>query len=173
MVLKNLADPVKAQDPKYRQLKLDNEKIRAKLVVYPQAMAYLRALGFVETKDETDVDIIRIETVDSDVMNVSFQEVVQALDLISPPESVSKKAKIEDPLNKLTGKQKSRILREEKELKEREKAKEVRKQNVAMMKQDKYVRENDPNWQSGVSAAAAKNGSGIATFRDKYGETDE
>lgn len=168
-----MADPAKAQDPKYRQLKLDNEKIRAKLVVYPQAMNYMRALGFVETKDEAGVDIIRIETVDSDAMNASFQEVAQALDLISPRES-NKKAKIvQDPLNKLTGKQKSRILMEEKERMEREKAKEVRKQNVAMIKQDKYVRENDPNWQSGVSAAAAKNGSGIATFRDKYGETDE
>jgi ElaB/YqjD/DUF883 family membrane-anchored ribosome-binding protein len=176
VVLKNLADPVKAQDPKYRQLKLDNEKIRAKLVVYPQAMNYLRALGFVETKDEeTGSPIIRIEMVDSNVMETSFQEVVQALDLISPPvvESTNKKAKLDDPLNKLTGKQKSRILMEEKERLERQKAKEVRKQNVAMIKQDKYVRENDPNWQSGVSAAAAKNGSGISTFRDKYGENDE
>lgn len=168
-----MADPVKAQDPKYRQLKLDNEKIRAKLVVHPQAMNYLKALGFVETKDETGANIIRIETVDSNSMNASFQEVVQALDLISPPVS-NKKAKIvEDPLNKLTEKQKARILTEEKDLLEREKAKEVRKQNVAMIKQDKYVRANDPNWSSGVSAAAAKNGSGISTFRDKYGENDE
>lgn len=174
VVLKNLADPAKAQDPKYRQLKLDNEKIRAKLVVYPQAMNYLRALGFVESKDETGAPIIRIETVDSNAMDASFQEVAQALDLIAPPVS-NKKAKIvgEDPLNKLTGKQKSRILMEEKERLDREKAKEVRKHNVAMIKQDKYVRENDPNWQSGVSAAAAKNGSGISTFRDKYGENDE
>jgi len=39
-----------------------------------------------------------------------------------------------------------------------------------MIKQDKYVRENDPNWKSGVSAACAKSGTGISTFRDKYGE---
>lgn len=35
---------------------------------------------------------------------------------------------------------------------------------------DKFVRENDENWTSKQSAACVKSGSGISTFRDKYGE---
>ena len=35
---------------------------------------------------------------------------------------------------------------------------------------DKYVRENDENWTSKQSAACVKSGSGINTFRDKFGE---
>ena len=48
VVLKNLSDPMKSKDPKYRQLKLDNEKIRSKLVVHPAVMNYLKSLGFLE-----------------------------------------------------------------------------------------------------------------------------
>ena len=35
---------------------------------------------------------------------------------------------------------------------------------------DKYVRENDENWTSKQSAACVKSGTGINTFRDKFGE---
>merc|ERR1719461_2311933 len=74
------------------------------------------------------------------------------------------------PQAQLTEKQKARILIEEKERREREEARAHRKRNLALIKQDKYVRENDQNWKSGPSAACAKTGSSISTFRDKYGE---
>merc|ERR1711862_176010 len=70
----------------------------------------------------------------------------------------------------LSEKQRARILLEEKQKQEKLIDYEQRKKNVAMIKQDKYVRENDANWKSGVSAACVKSGTGISTFRDKYGE---
>ena len=71
---------------------------------------------------------------------------------------------------KLSEKQKARLLMEEKERKERAEAKAARKKTSALIKQDKYVRENDENWESKQSAACVKSGTGISTFRDKYGE---
>ena len=41
------------------------------------------------------------------------------------------------------------------------------------MRIDKYVRKNDENWTSKQSAACVKSGSGINTFRDKFGEGDD
>jgi hypothetical protein len=70
----------------------------------------------------------------------------------------------------LTEKQKARLLLEQKELHDKEEARLARKRTSAQIKADKHVRENDPNWKPSVNAAAAKTGSTISTFRDRFGE---
>ena len=54
VVVKNLGDPTKSQDPKYRQLRLSNKKVEEKLLPCPSAVAYMKAIGFDEVTDETD-----------------------------------------------------------------------------------------------------------------------
>ena len=70
-------------------------------------------------------------------------------------------------------KEKARILLEKKREREIQEDKEARRKTSTLIKQDKYVRENDENWTSKQSAACVKSGSGITTFRDKYGENLE
>ena len=55
IVTKNLADPVKSKDEKYRQLKWQNDKIQQKLVpCQPHALAYLQALGFTNSNNDDE-----------------------------------------------------------------------------------------------------------------------
>mmetsp|Transcript_540 Transcript_540/g.989 ORF Transcript_540/g.989 Transcript_540/m.989 type:complete len:222 (+) Transcript_540:58-723(+) len=186
LVIKNLAHPVKAQDDKYKQLKLDNAKVRDKLLIISSAVEYLKAIGFVE-ESQDGISILRVKNPDIAVMKASLQEVSNALDMVAPinntttttkksikkprMEQVEEEKKSDDPpLEKLSEKQKARRLLEEKEKKEKEIARLHRKKTAAQIKQDKWVRANDPNWKSGVSAAMAKSGSGIETFRDRHGE---
>ena len=69
----------------------------------------------------------------------------------------------------MSEKQKARLLLEEKERQQKIAEKENRKRNLQMLKEDKKAR-SDPNWKPKVSAACAKTGKGLKTFRDKYGE---
>lgn len=197
VVVKNLSDPAKSADPKYRQLKMDNEKVRTKLTACPAAVPLLLALGFAEevVTGAVPSPVLRYTSpvVDHAAMSHMFQEISTTLSQLDGPENAQNKKPKLDAANvvrttstaapttqkkvvhavdhtKMSEKQKARLLREDKERKEREKAKAVRKANVALLKQDKYVRENDDNWTSGVSAACAKSGQSISTFRDKYGE---
>lgn len=187
MIVKNLCDPIKVQDPKYRQLKFDNDKVRTKIMACAAAIPLLHSLGFVETVTNCDASlrVLRIEesvVVDSTVMTSILQEITSTLTQLDQGNMQNKIPKLDannastststssTTTSKLSEKQKARRLLEEKEQKERELAKAQRKQNVALLKQDKYVRQNDENWTSGVSAACAKTGDCISTFRDKYGE---
>ena len=75
-------------------------------------------------------------------------------------------------MEKLSEKQKARRLLQEKQEQEKQQdAKQERQRTLALFKQDCMVREMDPNWKPGLSAACAKSGSSISTFRDKYGES--
>ncbi|KAL7470783.1 hypothetical protein ACHAXS_011110 [Conticribra weissflogii] len=72
---------------------------------------------------------------------------------------------------KISEKQKARLLLEKKRQQEAEEAKKARQRTSDLIRQDKYVRENDENWTSKQSAACVKSGTGINTFRDRYGES--
>jgi hypothetical protein len=189
VVIKNLSDPVKAQDPKYRLLRLENEKIKSKILPCPSSLDYLRAIGFAESTDANGEKILKIEgTVDIVLMKASLNEVTAGLNMVEPKNSagtsvkkartsyVEEKKTDDTPLTRssvpeqLTEKQKARILNEEKEKREKGEAKRQRAKTAALIKTDKYVRENDENWTSGVSAAAAKGGKVMSTFRDQFGE---
>lgn len=185
-----MADPVKSQDAKYRQLKLDNAKVREKLFACPSAKDYLKAIGFVEAEEE-DVSVLRVHgDIDFVVMQASLQEVSNGLDMVAPTDGRApafkkhrsssfegEEKKDEDvvgmPLaavSKMSEKQKARLLMEEKEKRESEEAKLHRKRTSALIKADKYVRQNDENWTSQPSAACVKTGDSISTFRDRHGE---
>ena len=184
VILKNLVDPSKSGDIKYRTLKLDNPKLQEKLfsISYIKEMLE-QALGFQESTTPENDPCMILTTLPSDitVLRNCLDEVSSSLAAINgnsggdisgniePLHPCNKKPRL-PPTEQLSEKQKARRLMEEKEQLEREKAREERKRQVALLKQDKLVRETDPNWKPGVSAACAKSGTGISTFRDKYGE---
>mmetsp|Transcript_29364 Transcript_29364/g.41087 ORF Transcript_29364/g.41087 Transcript_29364/m.41087 type:complete len:247 (-) Transcript_29364:54-794(-) len=204
VVVKNLADPVKANDTtmKYRQLRLSNPKIHQTVGRHGEAMAYLQAIGFVITQDETTTkekeSLLKLKDsiVNVALFQTSLQEVTTALEMVdssssnntttntnkrslsrcsssnsstysSSSNNEEKKSSYEP---RMTEKQKARLLLEQKEKEEKQKAKQLRKQTSAQIKMDKHVRLNDPNWKPSVAAAAAKAGDSMSTFRDKYGE---
>mmetsp|Transcript_28700 Transcript_28700/g.38119 ORF Transcript_28700/g.38119 Transcript_28700/m.38119 type:complete len:245 (+) Transcript_28700:183-917(+) len=203
VVVKNLADPVKAQDPKYRQLRLSNEKVQAKLLPCPSAVDYMKSIGFTEVTDADGSQYLRID-ISKEVnvvhMAASLTELSNALEMVDPTAATAKKAPpsrassfgeekktpegiiIRNTLSSVSSsssssvtssmseKQKARILLDKKRQREAEEAKEARTKTSALIKQDKYVRENDDNWKSGQSAACVKSGDKISTFREKYGE---
>ena len=218
MVVKNLGDPTKSQDPKYRQLRLSNKKVEEKLLPCPSAVAYMKAIGFDEVTDETDggARYLRIgmeKEINVAHMQASLVELTNAIKMVDPDAKLpasgppSRKSSFGDEsgeekktpegivirrsdsavstassvasssasgstgvTGKMSEKQKARLLMEKKRQKEKEDAKEARKKTAKLIKQDKYVRENDANWTSKQSAACVKEGSAISTFRDKFGE---
>jgi hypothetical protein len=154
-------------------------------------LEYLIAIGFQEATDEQGERILRTDRVlDLDLMQASLQEVVNGLDIVQPTplkvpsdEKVVKKHRTEMVEEKkddvvrsmperLSEKQKARILTEKAKELERVEAKAQRRKVAQLILQDKYVRENDENWTSAPSAACAKTGNAISTFRDRHGEAD-
>mmetsp|Transcript_700 Transcript_700/g.1288 ORF Transcript_700/g.1288 Transcript_700/m.1288 type:complete len:251 (+) Transcript_700:155-907(+) len=212
-VVKNLSDPKKSNDPKFRQLKLSNPKVEANLTPCPSALEYMKAIGFDIVHDENDgEEYLRMKEemkiVLSD-MEAALCELNNAVDMVSlsPPSSSSSSSSSPFGQEKQTSegnysttmlrsqsstlssasgasasssssitgkimseKQKARLLLEKKRQQEAEEAKKARQRTSKLIKQDKYVRENDENWTSQQSAACVKSGTGINTFRDKYGE---
>eukprot|EP00339_Tiarina_fusa_P010318 CAMPEP_0117024544 /NCGR_PEP_ID=MMETSP0472-20121206/18214_1 /TAXON_ID=693140 ORGANISM="Tiarina fusus, Strain LIS" /NCGR_SAMPLE_ID=MMETSP0472 /ASSEMBLY_ACC=CAM_ASM_000603 /LENGTH=244 /DNA_ID=CAMNT_0004730999 /DNA_START=160 /DNA_END=894 /DNA_ORIENTATION=+ len=203
IILKNLADPVKSQEEKYRTLKLDNAKLQAGLFSIPAMMELLTGVfGFGNSSGTTGQ---AAESTTTTTLTVSYEALNQslcqqtliaigecqrqmALNTPTTTTSSSSSSRLgtisggnkrnhaisssssDDPNSNLSEKQKARRLLEERQQAEKVRAKEERKRNVALLKQDKLVRETDPNWKPGVSAACAKSGAGISTFRDRHGE---
>mmetsp|Transcript_2477 Transcript_2477/g.3786 ORF Transcript_2477/g.3786 Transcript_2477/m.3786 type:complete len:211 (+) Transcript_2477:42-674(+) len=175
VVVKNLFDSDKNKDEKYRQLKLDNQKVRDKLLTCKSAVDYLKAIGFVETTSTENTPVLRVDNIpDLEILQTSMEQLNNALQILLPKKddvTKSNSSAFKHPIEeKLSEKQRARRLLEEKERRERDDARAQRKRNIALLKQDKFVRENDQNWKSGPSAACAKAGSSISTFRDRHGE---
>jgi hypothetical protein len=198
VVVKNLSDLSKNSDPKYRQLRLSNEKVKAKLLPCPSAVEYLQSLGLKQVEDDEDgATYLRLDSsfkVDESAMKEALSDVSKAIDTLTTTATVSGNGVLRlggsgetrtpdgilirsgsnvstaSSSSRMSEKQKSRLLMEEKRKKDAIAAKEARARTSALIKKDKYVRENDENWKSGQSAACVKSGNGISTFRDKYGE---
>ena len=185
---KNLLDPVKAKDEKYRQVRLDNCKIQQTLVpCNPAAVEYLHSLGFTPAASSDD-QVLRMETmIDAEVMAAALTAVQQALETLgvvkanNPPTTLQHQPSSSSTLSssssattnsteRLTEKQKARRLLEAQRQAELAQAKQSRKKTAALIQQDKYVRAKDENWTSGPSAAVHKAGNAIPTFRDRHGE---
>ena len=196
VILTNLVDPSKSGDIKYRTLKLENPKLQQKLFAIPYVKQELLqdVLGFeISSTTDTNEACLVMKTLPSDTapLRRCLDEITSSLaalsasvgvgsgnanvdgtdhtKMVEPLQPSNKKPKL-PPTEQLSEKQRARRLMEQKEQQEREKAKEERKRQVELLKQDKLVRQTDPNWKPGVSAACAKSGTGISTFRDKYGE---
>ncbi|KAL7448150.1 hypothetical protein ACHAWC_000395, partial [Mediolabrus comicus] len=87
IVVKNLSDPVKSTDPKFRQLKLSNEKVKAKISPCPAAIDYMKAIGFSQITDTDGEEYLRIDaakTIDISHMQSSLTELNNALEMITP-----------------------------------------------------------------------------------------
>ena len=198
-VMKNLADTTKNKDPKYRQLKLSNAKVNATLSPCPSALEYMKAIGFIVVVQQDDAGLVdeylRLDKQNMRITDAgaSLAELDHAITMLVPvngeinnnrPEIVARA--ISAPVissssasnvnssstipGHISEKEKARQLLEKKREREVQEAKEARRKTSNLIKQDKYVRENDDNWESKQSAACVKSGSGINTFRDKYGE---
>lgn len=198
IVVKNLADPLKNADPKYRQLKLSNEKVKAKITPCPSALDYMKALGFTVVSEGGEEYLRFSRTVIVSDMEASLVELNNAIDMLVPKDqsasssmSFSEEKKTPEGIiirqrssgvsaasvssssaatGKMSEKQRARLLMEKKRHQEAQEAKKARQKTSNLIKQDKYVRENDENWTSKQSAACVKSGTGINTFRDKFGE---
>jgi len=182
ILLKNLVDPIKASDPKYRQIKL--AKVASRFDPCPSSMEYLQAIGFAPAKEDGE-DVLRISQVSSNDMQASLFELNAAIEMVSANDDVEEKKSELDRTSstlsasssagsstggRMSEKQKARLLMEKKRTEEAEEAKRAKQKTRDQIRQDKYVRENDENWTSKQSAACVKSGTGISTFRDKYGE---
>lgn len=172
-ILANLADPVKQNDPKYRQLRLGNAKI-ASMTLYPVIMSLLVSLGFARITQDDGESLLKITGTVPATISTHATQVAAAYERVAAQVLQKKSLNTSGTTTtELTSKQKARIVTEQAALKEKEVARAARKRTAAQIKTDKYVRENDPNWKPAVNAAAAKSGDSITTFRDKYGENDE
>ena len=92
IVVKNLADPLKSTDPKYRQLKLSNEKVQAKISPCPSAIDYMKAIGFVIVNDVDGEEYLRIEsstTISTSNMVASLAELNNAIEMLQPSKDQS------------------------------------------------------------------------------------
>ena len=186
IVTKNLLSS--PEEPKYRQLKTSNPKIQA-LTRHPPIVSFLmNQLKFQQTVDaETNEPLLKIPdgvSPETTVLEAAVKATNAAYDRTadivpsahkgsttnSSSTRTNPKILQHQTSSNMSEKQKARILAEQKELKEKEEAKQARKRTAAQIKADKYVRENDPNWKPSVSAAAAKAGDSMSTFRDKFGE---
>jgi hypothetical protein len=169
VILKNLLN---SDDPKFRQLRLSNAKIQ-RITAHAAVMSYLQQVVGFEMIQENGESLLRIvgAALSGLSLQSSFEEVTAAKERVTSliPTTVSNSSSVAS-LPELTSKQKTRKMMEEKAVLEKEAVKKARKQTVANIKADKHVRENDPNWKPAASAAAAKSGVVMNTFRDKFGE---
>mmetsp|Transcript_3832 Transcript_3832/g.9693 ORF Transcript_3832/g.9693 Transcript_3832/m.9693 type:complete len:224 (+) Transcript_3832:213-884(+) len=177
-------------DPKFRQLRLANRKIQ-QLTRHAALLQYLQmTLGFVQNVDsetgDARLEIPPATTLDPQLLDEAVQQTRAIYQRLlqagggSNPKSLShstssgvssSSTSSTTPTEKLSEKQKARRLAEQRAQDEKRAAQESRKRTAAQIKVDKMVRQQDENWQPGVSAAAAKTGTGLQTFRDKYGES--
>ncbi|GAX09554.1 hypothetical protein FisN_16Lh250 [Fistulifera solaris] len=163
-ILHNLATK---DDEKFRSLRLGNAKIQ-NVTRYPTIMMLLtQVAGFSRITVENE-DMLKVTTVPEGLDSV-VALIAGAFQRVSV--LVPKAATTNTSQAPLTEKQKARLLAEQKLEREKQEAREARKRTAAQIQADKYVRENDPNWKPQVNAAAAKSGTSISTFRDKYGES--
>ena len=89
--MKNLADPTKNKDPKYRQLKLSNAKVKATLSPCPSALEYMKAIGFIVVVQQDDAGLLVEEylRLDKQIMAItdaetSLAELDHAITMIVP-----------------------------------------------------------------------------------------
>ena len=159
IVVKNLADPLKSADPKYRQLKLSNEKVKEKIKPCPSALEYMKAIGFmvhVETEEDgAEVQYLRIDSAIISIpqMEASLAELNNAIDMLVPKAKESSFSRQGSSLStasssssstgtgstRMLEKQKARLLMEAKRKRELQEAKIARKKTADLIKQGKNI----------------------------------
>jgi len=171
---------------KYRTLKIDNPKIQTRLFFgnstnnnnYIKELLTDSSLIGMIIKENV---LLMEETPSSAISDIIATRVMPAITTAQSKmasklstDSSNKKAKLSTivhPLDKLSEKQKARILLEEKKRIEKEQDKLHRIATRRQIAADKLVRETDENWKPAVCAASAKTGQGLQSFRDRHGES--
>ena len=192
-VLRNLEK--KGTDIKYRTLNLNNEKLQARLFSFSGTeMLLVNVVGF--TKTDGGNELVLKDAPSTFFLTRLSQEWLPVLSSTQSTlvamsggntftdASTAKKAKLtksssslssastssSTSMSTLSEKQKARRLLEEKKEKEKMEAKLAKERTRAQIAADKRVRMEDENWKPSVSAAAAKGGTKLQTFRDRHGE---
>jgi len=157
-------------EEKFRSINLHG-KAGQKLVAVPECLALLESLGFHKTEDGQSLVIPEAQAASPEMVTaLGTLPAPQDQRAAAAPTPAPHAAASSMPTTGMSAKRKAKMLIEEKERAEKERAKELRKEELERIRQDAYVRKNDPNWKSGVSAAAGKGGEAISTFREKFGE---
>ena len=163
------------KEEKFHSIKLTNPKIKERLCATPQSITLLKSLGFVEADGVLRIPAESIDVVAFTRVLKALQEAVEARDGMLKREPLAAKsihanATKKRPKVTLSLKQQANADREEREKKERASRLAEKQLQLKQIAADKHARKHDPNWKSGVSAAAGKGGKDIKTFRDKFGE---
>eukprot|EP00617_Octactis_speculum_P013572 CAMPEP_0185766756 /NCGR_PEP_ID=MMETSP1174-20130828/38635_1 /TAXON_ID=35687 /ORGANISM="Dictyocha speculum, Strain CCMP1381" /LENGTH=213 /DNA_ID=CAMNT_0028450573 /DNA_START=58 /DNA_END=699 /DNA_ORIENTATION=- len=160
-------------EEKYLKLRL-NGKAGQKITASPAAVSYLQTLGFTRSADNEFFQISPDHVVSLVNPQVASQIITTAHQILIEPSPSSiphaQPVSADENFEGMSLKQKARRQKEIADKKAREKAILQRKAELAKIKQDAFVRQNDENWSSGVSSAAGKGGKSIGTFREKFGE---
>jgi len=160
-------------EEKYHCIKLTNPKIQERLGSSPQNIVLLKALGFFESDGQLK---ITPQTIDSAVfvsVLTKIEEAVEARDgtLKRDPLAVKKVTSTNSKKRPAVSmKQEAREMLAKRQEAERAQRLSEKQSQLKQIAADKHTRKHDPNWKSGVSAAAGKGGKSIETFRDKFGE---
>jgi PUB domain len=158
-------------EEKYRQLKLSNGKIQ-RLTAHTAVFSFLKdVLGFESVVDDGEALLkIPLSRLPSESTLQTVQNNVagarKRIECLLPSPIVTET----DQTAPLTERQKVRQRAQEAADLEKREVANARKRTVALIQADQHVRANDPNWKPSVSAAAAKSGDAMTTFRDKFGE---
>ena len=102
-VVKNLADPKKSIDPKFRQLRLSNEKVSSKLSPCPSGSLYLESIGFSKVQDSDGSNYLRIDAskqLNITEMQAALTEVSNAYDMLSPTTTSNKTTNVGKGVNR-------------------------------------------------------------------------
>ncbi|KAJ1453808.1 hypothetical protein M885DRAFT_523294 [Pelagophyceae sp. CCMP2097] len=164
LMLGNLAKD--SANEKYRKINLAG-KAGAKLAASPEAMALLRAVGFVELPVTDDGAHFFAETIDADAVNGALQALEPAAPAAPAP---APRTAVPVDESKLSTRQQQRLAVERRDKAERDAAKRLRSETVAQIQRDNYARKHDENWKT--TEGVNKGGKDISTFRGKFGEEE-
>jgi hypothetical protein len=168
-------------EEKYHGIKLSNPKIQERLGSTPQNIMFLKAMGFQEVQEGEErmlkITADRVNQAEFCTMQKVLEEAVEARSGVlqrEPLAPASTNPALTRPKEYKKPKlsMKAQAIRDKEERAIQERAQRLADKQVQLKRiaADKHARANDPNWKAGVSAAMAKGGDSISTFRDKFGE---
>jgi len=165
------------EEEKYHTIKLSNPKIQERLGSTPQNTILLKSMGFTEENGTLTISADSIDQAAFRQMQKQLEEAVEArsgvlkrvpLEPRNAPVQASRSSISKKP--KVSLKVQARRDASEREAKERAQRIQDKEEQLKKIAAQAHARKHDPNWKAGVSAAMAKGGDSISTFRDKFGE---
>jgi len=172
VLIKNVAQ--NPEDEKFQTIKLTNPKIQERLGCCPQNVQLLKAMGFKEVDGTLTISQENINQPAFLKMQKQLEDAVEARSgsrqqpVLNAPCQAKKRTSSGAP--KVSMKVQARRDAAEREKTEKAQRLADKNEQLKLIKAQAFARKNDPNWKAGVSAAMAKGGDAIETFRGKFGE---